>query len=29
MNDVAFFDLYLMSLVWDDNYSDITCGMWW
>jgi len=27
MNDVAFSDLYLMCLVWDDNYSDIACGM--
>jgi len=22
-----FFDLYLMCLVCDDNYSEITCGM--
>jgi len=27
MNYVAFFDLYLMCLAWDDNYSEITCGM--
>jgi len=27
MNDVAFFNLYLMCLAWDDNYSEITCGM--
>jgi len=22
-----FFDLYLMWLGWDDNYSEVTCGM--
>ena len=27
MNDVAFFNMYLMSLAWDDNFSEITCGM--
>jgi len=27
MNDVTFFDLYLMFLAWDDNYSEIPCGM--
>jgi len=27
MNDVAFFDLYLMCLAWDDNNYEITSGM--